>query len=258
MALCEYCRQEMNDHPSCLWNTVIIKRQPYLRLRYGQETRYGSRQPDYWQAYSDYCPDCAVSVGGLHHFGCDWDRLRLGTVPTLWRPADRLRLRKKTLRGDGMNQEAYEALRQDLAGGHASAAILYRRLQEVQAKEKQLEAEREQAQAAGQQVPALYEDETHRSLVAERHGILADLQANLQRPRLSGEEMKALRAQLTPEEKEQLRQELTQRLQSSPPDIRAAVKASVDKAIQTVRERHGSTPEAEAAFAKVRKLQDEI
>lgn len=74
MVICEYCRQEMNDHFSCLWNTAVIKRQPYPRLRYGQETRYGSGLPDYWHAYGDACPDCAVSVGGLHHFGCDWEQ----------------------------------------------------------------------------------------------------------------------------------------------------------------------------------------
>jgi len=72
MALCEQCEQEMNDHPSCLWNTAVIKRRPYLRLCYGQETRYGSGLPDYWQDdHGPFCPDCAVSVGGLHHYGCD-------------------------------------------------------------------------------------------------------------------------------------------------------------------------------------------
>jgi len=65
----------MNNHLSCLWNTAIIKRRTYLRLRYGQETRYGSGLPDYWQDdYGAFCPDCAVSVGGLHHFGCDWEQ----------------------------------------------------------------------------------------------------------------------------------------------------------------------------------------
>ena len=135
-----------------------------------------------------------------------------------------------------MSQEAYEALRNDLVGGHQSAANLHRRLQEVQAKEKQWEDERKQAQATGQPAPALYEDETHQALVAERYSILEDAQVHSQRPRLSGEEILALRAQLSPGEKEQLRQDLRQRSHSTPPDIKAAVKASVDKAIQTVKE----------------------
>ena len=75
MALCEQCGQEMNDHATCLWNTAIIKRRPYLRLRYGQETRYGSGLPGYWQdSHGAFCPDCAARVGGLHHFGCDWEQ----------------------------------------------------------------------------------------------------------------------------------------------------------------------------------------
>ena len=74
MAVCDYCGQEMNDHASCLWDTAVIKRHHYPRMRYGQETRYGSGLPDYWKDYGDFCPDCAVSVGGLHHFGCDWEQ----------------------------------------------------------------------------------------------------------------------------------------------------------------------------------------
>ena len=146
-----------------------------------------------------------------------------------------------------MSQEAYEALRQDLVGGHQSAADLHRRLQELQAREKQLEDGREQR-----------DNETHKILKAERESILADLMARHKRPHLSREEAAAFRVQFTPEEKAQLHQDLLQQLQSSPPEIKAATKAAMDKAIQTVREKHGPTPEAEAAFAKVKKLQDEI
>ena len=74
MAICECCQQEMNGGDSCLWESSVIKRRTYPRLRYGQETRYGSGLPDYWEDYGDHCPDCAVSVGGLHHFGCDWEQ----------------------------------------------------------------------------------------------------------------------------------------------------------------------------------------
>ncbi len=74
MAVCEYCHHEMQTHHSCLWEAVRIKRQPYLRLRYGEETRYGSKQPGYWRDYGENCPDCAVVVGGLHHVGCDWEQ----------------------------------------------------------------------------------------------------------------------------------------------------------------------------------------
>ena len=157
-----------------------------------------------------------------------------------------------------MSQEAYEALRRDLVDGHESAASLHRRLQEVHAREKQWKNNREQAQAADQFVPALYEDETHLSHVEERRSILEDAQIHSQRLRLSGSEILALRAQLSPEEEAQLRQELQQRSHSTPPDIKAAVRASADKAIRTVRQRPGSTLEDEAMFATVKKLQDEI
>ncbi len=157
-----------------------------------------------------------------------------------------------------MSQEAYEALRRDLVGGYDSAANLYRRLQDVKSKEEQLEAERQQAQEAGERVPDLYNDETHKILKAERESILADLMARHKHPRLSREEAAAFRAQLTPKEKAQLRQDLLQQIQSAPPEIKTATKASMDEAIQAVREKLGSTPETEAAFAKMKKIKDEI
>ena len=74
MAVCRNCHEEMKEHRSCCWPVVIIKRKSYPRLRYGKETRYGTRLPDYWTAYGENCPDCSVVLGGLHHVGCDWEQ----------------------------------------------------------------------------------------------------------------------------------------------------------------------------------------
>lgn len=61
---CPACGQDMRDAESCGGPMIQVAGQVYERVRFGQES--GSR----WEEF-DFCPECGVSHGGLHHPGCD-------------------------------------------------------------------------------------------------------------------------------------------------------------------------------------------
>jgi hypothetical protein len=64
MAVCEFCNREMNDYVSCTtWPGLT-------RIPYGAEKRFG---PDYVRESGAHCHDCGVTVGDLHHPGCDME-----------------------------------------------------------------------------------------------------------------------------------------------------------------------------------------
>ncbi len=62
--ICPFCNQDMRDAESCGGPMIQVAGQVYERVRFGQES--GNR----WEEF-DFCPDCGVSHGGLHHPGCD-------------------------------------------------------------------------------------------------------------------------------------------------------------------------------------------
>lgn len=62
--ICPACGQDMRDAESCGGPLLQVAGQVYERVRFGQES--GNRWEDF-----DFCPECGVSHGGLHHPGCD-------------------------------------------------------------------------------------------------------------------------------------------------------------------------------------------
>jgi hypothetical protein len=71
MALCTICGGEMRDGVSCSDDPLIIGGQPYEPIRWGKE-----RVPRSWTT-SDFCRDCGVPIGGVHHHGCCVERCPL-------------------------------------------------------------------------------------------------------------------------------------------------------------------------------------
>jgi hypothetical protein len=62
--ICPACGQDMRDAESCGGPLIQVTGRVYERVRFGQES--GNR----WEEF-DFCPECGVSHGGLHHPGCD-------------------------------------------------------------------------------------------------------------------------------------------------------------------------------------------
>ena len=62
--ICPACGQDMRDAESCGGPLIQVAGRVYERVRFGQES--GNR----WEEF-DFCPECGVSHGGLHHPGCD-------------------------------------------------------------------------------------------------------------------------------------------------------------------------------------------
>ena len=62
--ICPACGQDKRDAESCGGPMLQVAGQVYERVRFGQES--GNR----WEEF-DFCPECGVSHGGLHHPGCD-------------------------------------------------------------------------------------------------------------------------------------------------------------------------------------------
>ncbi|MFU2209534.1 hypothetical protein [Solidesulfovibrio sp. C21] len=62
--ICPACGQDMRDAESCGGPMIQVAGRVYERVRFGQE------QGNRWEEF-DFCPDCGVSHGGLHHPGCD-------------------------------------------------------------------------------------------------------------------------------------------------------------------------------------------
>lgn len=69
MAECYLCKQEMTDPrcTGCLDGMMILFSDCVARpIRYGKETRKWEPQ--------ERCPDCGVSLGRVHHPGCDMEQ----------------------------------------------------------------------------------------------------------------------------------------------------------------------------------------
>ena len=72
---CYWCKKEL-DGPSltCANETICIDGVRYDRIRYGWEHW---REGDPWagnveqEHKREYCSDCGVALGALHHFCCD-------------------------------------------------------------------------------------------------------------------------------------------------------------------------------------------
>jgi hypothetical protein len=62
--ICPFCGQDKRDAESCGGPMIQVAGRVYERVRLGQES--GNR----WEEF-DFCPECGVSHGGLHHPGCD-------------------------------------------------------------------------------------------------------------------------------------------------------------------------------------------
>lgn len=59
MAICEYCKLEMNTARSCTVEALHMGGMPFPLARHRARSR---------------CGDCGVAHGGLHHLGCDLQR----------------------------------------------------------------------------------------------------------------------------------------------------------------------------------------
>ncbi len=64
MAICAQCEGEMLEGKSCLPDPIIIGGRPYEPIRWGEET-----DTRHWDP-SEFCRDCNVGLGGVHHPGC--------------------------------------------------------------------------------------------------------------------------------------------------------------------------------------------
>ena len=62
--ICPACGQDKRDAESCGGPLIQVAGEVFERVRFGQES--GNR----WEEF-DYCPECGVSYGGIHHVGCD-------------------------------------------------------------------------------------------------------------------------------------------------------------------------------------------
>ena len=67
MAICQLCEQEMTAADSCTGDTLTIEGREYARIRFGSESQW----EDLMIEQGAHCPDCGVTVGGLHHLNCD-------------------------------------------------------------------------------------------------------------------------------------------------------------------------------------------
>ena len=62
MSKCEDCKQEMSEeHESCTYDVIVIEGNAYKR-----NTKYHD--------VNEYCHDCNILNGGVHHMGCDMER----------------------------------------------------------------------------------------------------------------------------------------------------------------------------------------
>lgn len=62
--ICPACGKDMREAESCEGPFIQVVGRVYERVRFGQESG------DRWEEF-DFCPECGVSHGGLHHPGCD-------------------------------------------------------------------------------------------------------------------------------------------------------------------------------------------
>ena len=62
--ICPACGKDKRDAESCGGPLIQVAGEVFERVRFGQES--GNRWEDF-----DFCPECGVSHGGIHHVGCD-------------------------------------------------------------------------------------------------------------------------------------------------------------------------------------------
>ena len=62
-AICIDCNQEMTPGNGCTIKEIMIQKETYFRIPYGEDGFHG-----------DQCHDCNVFPGQIHHLGCDVER----------------------------------------------------------------------------------------------------------------------------------------------------------------------------------------
>lgn len=67
---CAVCKLTMNKGVACLLKAVEIDGRAYLRVPYlaGKDVWPSHRHP-----LPEFCHDCCVALGQLHHLGCDME-----------------------------------------------------------------------------------------------------------------------------------------------------------------------------------------
>lgn len=66
MAICNYCKRDMEKAESCIPVKVMIDGKQYEQIKYGDESR-----SDFHAEKINCCHDCGINKGGYHHPGCD-------------------------------------------------------------------------------------------------------------------------------------------------------------------------------------------
>ena len=157
-----------------------------------------------------------------------------------------------------MEESPLHLVQQDTLDRFDTVRTIKQRNEALNAQEAELMARRDAAQTVGEAVGDLWKDEEYERIHAERHELLVALRQHLEAPRLGKDQAAELRKQLKPEEKSQLRREMLHRLQYLPAEDKAELAATVERVSEKVASQHGLSPEMEASFARVKKLQDQI
>lgn len=65
MATCPDCYRDIAESASCTRTHFQLVNRLIPRIPYGEE-----RRPPTWYSHEEYCDDCGVEIGGVHHRDC--------------------------------------------------------------------------------------------------------------------------------------------------------------------------------------------